>query len=174
MRNKTISSADKRKADVIKNIVTSASRKAEISIPSTRKHKLTINEKNYVWSTNREKIGVIRKGLPYAAIEHISKRTNIPVKHYLESLEIVQTTYNKKKKSNAGLSKQDSEFIVELIELYEFGLNVFNNEEEKFQRWLRKRNISLGNSKPESLFDSLAGINEVKKALNRLEYGNMA
>ena len=101
-------------------------------------------------------------------------RIYIPVKHYLESFEIVQTTYNKKKRANESLSKQDSEFIVELTELYAFGESVFNNETDKFQRWLKKQNISLGNIKPYNMFDSLVGINEVKKALNRLEYGNMA
>lgn len=137
-------------------------------------YKFRVNNKNYVWSTNGEKIALIRGGLPYAAIETISKQTKIPVNHYLNSLEIVQTTYNKKKKSNEILSKQDSEVIIELIELYDFGLSVFNNETEKFQRWLRKPNISLGSATPDSLFDSLTGINEVKKALNRIEYGNMA
>jgi uncharacterized protein (DUF2384 family) len=32
----------------------------------------------------------------------------------------------------------------------------------------------LGGNTPESLFDSLTGIQEVKNALNRLEYGNLA
>ncbi len=137
-------------------------------------YKIKVNNKSYSWSTNFEKITLIRQGLPYSAIESISKRTKIPVIHYLNSLQIVQTTYNKKKKSNDILSKQDSEFIVELIELYDFGLAVFNNESEKFQRWLRKPNISLGNSSPDGLFDSLTGIREVKKALNRIEFGNMA
>lgn len=137
-------------------------------------YSLKINKKTFTWSTNNEKISLIRKGLPYAAIEAISKQTKIPVGHYLDSLEIVQTTYNKKKKTDSILSKQDSEFVVELIELYEFGLSVFNEESEKFQRWLRKPNISLGNTSPDSFFDSLTGIREVKKALNRIEYGNMA
>lgn len=163
-----------KKENPVKDILAHASKKANASIRTPIVHVLAINKKKFSWSNNGEKIRVIRKRLPYSSIEQISKRTNIPVKHFLESLEIVQTTYNKKKKSNADLSKQDSEFIVELTELYEFGLGVFNNEKEKFQRWLRKGNISLGNSKPEDLFDSLVGINEVKKALNRIEYGNMA
>lgn len=137
-------------------------------------YKFRVNKRVFTWSNNDEKIALIRIGLPYAAIEAISKHTKIPVIHYLNSLEIVQTTYNKKKKSDSILSKQDSEFIVELIELYEFGLSVFNNESEKFQRWLRKPNISLGNASPDSFFDSLTGIKEVKRALNRIEFGNMA
>lgn len=137
-------------------------------------YKIRVNKRVFKWSNNDEKIALIRVGLPYAAIEAISKHTKIPVIHYLKSLEIVQTTYNKKKKSDSILSKQDSEFIVELIELYEYGLSVFNNESDKFQRWLRKPNISLGNTSPDSLFDSLTGIREVKRALNRIEFGNMA
>lgn len=172
MINETINKENFKEV-LVKNLINKADQKV-ITTKKQLRHKLIIDKKNFGWSTNSEKIKVIRAGLPYASIEYISDITNIPVKHYLESLEIVQTTYNKKKKNKEFLNKQDSEFIVELTELYEFGKNVFNNEIEKFQRWLRKQNVALGNVKPESLFDSLTGINEVKKALNRIEYGNMA
>lgn len=161
-------------SDSKKNLLDYANARVSLIPLNRNEYKFRVNNKNYAWSTSGEKIAVIRKGLPYAAIETISKQTKIPVNHYLNSLEIVQTTYNKKKKSNSILSKQDSEVIIELIELYDFGLSVFNNEVEKFQRWLRKPNISLGNATPDSMFDSLTGINEVKKALNRIEYGNLA
>ncbi len=151
-----------------------ANKRVALVSVNRREYQVEVDKKNYSWSTNGEKIAVIREGLPYAAIETLSKQTKIPVNHYLSSLEMVQTTYNKKKKNNEILSKQDSEAVIELIELYEFGLAVFNGESEKFQRWLRKANISLGGTAPDSLFDSLTGINEVKKALNRIEYGNMA
>lgn len=140
----------------------------------SKPYRFKVNNKNYTWSTSDEKITIIRKRLPYAAIDAISKQTNIPIQHYLTSLQIVQTTYNKRKKRNEYMSRQNSELIIELIELYYFGLSVFNNEIEKFQRWLRKPNISLGAVTPESLFDSFTGIREVRKALNRIEYGNMA
>ncbi|WP_373516927.1 antitoxin Xre/MbcA/ParS toxin-binding domain-containing protein [Pricia sp.] len=155
-------------------LLADASSKLSLISTSDISYSIKIKNKQYTWATNDEKISLIRKGLPYAAIETISKHTKIPVNHYLNSLEIVQTTYNKKKKSNDILSKQNSEFIFELIELYDFGLNVFNCESEKFQRWLRKPNISLGSTSPDSLFDSLTGIREVRKALNRIEFGNMA
>ena len=158
-----------------KNIILqNAKNRALLGFQHKNLYKLNVNKKKFAWSTAKEKIEIIRNGLPYASIEAISNQTNIPVNHYLKSLEIVQTTYNKKKKNNAVLSKQDSEFIIEFIELYDFGLLVFNNENEKFQRWLRKPNISLGGATPDSLFDSLTGINVLKRALNRMEYGNMA
>lgn len=135
---------------------------------------LTIDNREFSWSGYEDKIQIIRNGLPYAAIEALSKRSNIPVKHYLNALQIVQTTYNKKKKAKSILSKKDSEFIVMLTELFDYGCKVFNDETDKFQRWLQKPNISLGGVSPDSLFDSFLGIQKVKNSLDRLEYGNFA
>lgn len=129
---------------------------------------------NYAWSNNIERVGIIRRRLPYESIEVISKRTALPVKHVLTMFSLPQTTYNKKKRENELLSSRDSEVVLLLTELLDFGSDVFNHEPEKFQRWLRKPNVSLGGVKPESLFDSVTGIQEVKNALNRLEYGHMA
>lgn len=156
-----------------KRLFANTVKKSTIIFSRDEPHSFIINNKNYTWLTSYEKIDIIRNGLPYSAIEAISRRTNIPVKHYLASLGIVQTTYNKKKKRNEHLSRQNSELIIELIEFYNFGLIVFNNEIKKFQRWLRKPNVSLGGVTPESMFDSFTGIREIKKALNRIEYGNM-
>jgi len=121
-----------------------------------------------------DRVDIIRKKLPYEAIEVVSFRANLPVKRVLQLLDMPQTTYNKKRKAKALLSSRDSELVLVLSELLDFGLSVFNSEEEKFYRWLKKPNISLGNVTPESLFDSLTGIQEVKNSLTRLEFGNMA
>jgi putative toxin-antitoxin system antitoxin component (TIGR02293 family) len=128
----------------------------------------------YVWSTKMDRVNIIRKGLPYESIEVISKRADLPVKQVLHLFGVPQTTYNKKRRDNDLLSGRDSEIILVLTELLDLGIEVFNNEAEKFQRWLKKPNISLGGVTPESLFDSLTGIQEVRNSLNRLEYGNLA
>jgi putative toxin-antitoxin system antitoxin component (TIGR02293 family) len=128
----------------------------------------------YVWATKMDRVSIIRKGLPYESIEVISKRTDLPVKQVLHLFGVPQTTYNKKKRDKDLLSGRDSEVVLVLTELLDFGLEVFNHEVEKFQRWLKKPNISLGGATPESLFDSLTGIQEVRNSLNRLEYGNLA
>ncbi len=126
------------------------------------------------WGSKIERVALIRKGLPYESIEIIGQKANLPVKQILHYLGIPQTTYNKKKRDEVPLSSRDSEVILFLSEVLDFGVEVFNNEKEKFQRWLKKPNMSLGNVTPESLFDSITGIQEVRNALNRLEYGNMA
>ena len=138
------------------------------------KWSLVISDDKYTWNSRMERVNIIRNGLPYESLEVISKTTNLPVKRVLRLFDIPQTTYNKKKKDKDLLTGRDSEMVLVLTELLDYGLEVFNNENKKFQRWLKKPNISLGGISPESLFDSLTGIQEVKNSLNRLEYGNMA
>lgn len=149
-------------------------KRADVKRKSKVQWRIKVPNNEYVWSNKMERVGIIRKGIPYESIEVISNRTDLPVKYFLTMLGVPQTTYNKKKRDHNLLSRRDSEIVLILTELLDFGLEVFNDEREKFQRWLKKPNISLGGLKPESLFDSLTGIQEVKNSLNRLEYGNMA
>lgn len=128
----------------------------------------------YTWRSKSERVALLRKGLPYESIEVIGQKANLPVRQVLHYMGVPQTTYNKKKRDNDLLSGRDSEVVLVLSEVLDFGIEVFNNEKEKFQRWLSKPNLSLGSVAPESLFDSLTGIQEVRSALNRLEFGNMA
>ena len=121
-----------------------------------------------------ERVNVIRQGVPYSTIERISERLDRPVKAILSIIGIPQTTYNKKKSEHSLLDSRESELIVLLTELLDYGIAVFNNEEEKFQRWLKKPNLSLGGNTPESLLDTTTGIDEVTYSLNRIESGNFA
>jgi putative toxin-antitoxin system antitoxin component (TIGR02293 family) len=152
----------------------SSVKRARIAKAKSHKWSIVVNEDKYVWKTKMERVAVIRKGLPYESIEVLSQRTNLPVKQVLHYFSVAQTTYNKKKRDKDLLSGRDSEIVLVLTELLDFGLEVFNNEKEKFQHWLKKPNISLGGATPESLFDTLTGIQEVRNSLNRIEYGNMA
>ena len=128
----------------------------------------------YTWSSSLERVDVIRKGVPYDTIEGIGRRLNRPVKLVLSLLGIPQTTYNKKKSEHALLDAHESELIVVLTELIDYGIQVFNQEEEKFQRWLKKPNLSLGGNPPDSFLDTVTGIDEVNYCLNRIEFGNFA
>lgn len=136
--------------------------------------RLISQENIYTWNSPMEKVDIIRKGIPYRSIEAVGQRMDAPVKQILTLLGVPQTTYNKKKKENSLLNGRDSEIIILLNELIDFGNNVFNNEEKKFQRWIKKPNLSLGNNTPESLLDSTTGIQEVMNCLNRIEFGNLA
>jgi len=130
--------------------------------------------KVYTWSNRMERVNIIREGVPYDTIEGISERLNRPVKTVLSIVGIAQTTYNKKKSEHSLLDSRESELIVLLTELIDYGIAVFNNEEEKFQRWLKKPNLALGGHAPDSLLDTATGIDEVNNCLNRIEFGNFA
>jgi putative toxin-antitoxin system antitoxin component (TIGR02293 family) len=135
---------------------------------------LELQGKRYHWSNNTERLQVIRKGIEVESIEEVGSRLNLPIKSVLHLVGIPQTTYNLKKKQHALLDSHNTELLVMIIEVLDFGKRVFNLEEEKFQRWLKKPNRSLGGHTPESFFDTLTGILEVRHCLNRLEYGNFA
>lgn len=148
--------------------------RAKAARKSSTKWRLETEGREYVWTSRLERVGIIRAGIPYASIEVISKRINVPIKEILRILGLPQTTYNKKRREKSLLNGRDSEIVLLLTELVDFGNEVFNHEEEKFQRWMKKQNIALGGNSPESLLDSTTGIQEVKNCLNRIEYGNLA
>lgn len=139
--------------------------------PIRQENTLRVQEASYAWYSNMDRLNLIRKGIPFASVEVISTQLNTPIKDLLHYLGIPQTTYNKKKREKSLFDERNSEVILLLQELIDYGVDVFNNEEEKFQRWLKKPNASLGGVTPESLFDTNTGIEEVKKALTRIEYG---
>ncbi|MEC4048895.1 antitoxin Xre/MbcA/ParS toxin-binding domain-containing protein [Flavobacterium sp. SUN046] len=136
--------------------------------------KLESEGKEYTWTNKMERVNLIRKGVPYGSIEVISKRIDVPIKKMLHLFGLPQTTYNKKRREQSLLNGRDSEIVLILTELVDYGIEVFNNDKIKFQRWLKKSNASLGGSTPESLLDSITGIQEVENCLNRIEYGNFA
>jgi len=130
--------------------------------------------KTLEWTNSLERVKLIRYGVPASSVETIGQKLNRPVKTVLTLMGLPQTTYNKKKSEESLLDSRNSELIILITELIDFGKEVFNNEEEKFQRWLRKPNQSLAGNTPESLLDTVSGIEEVKYCLHRLEYGNLA
>lgn len=135
---------------------------------------LTIGSHQYQWKDSMERVHIIRERLPYEAINVVSDMASLSLAQILKTLDIPQTTYNKKKREHSLLCARDSEIVLLLAEVIEFGIEVFNQEQEKFKRWLKKPNAALNGEVPSDLFDSLSGIEEVKKALNRIEYGQLA
>lgn len=133
--------------------------------------KLRTDDEVYAWTTQMELVNLAREGISYDSLEVIAERLKVPVKAVLSLMNLPQTTYNKKKKEGAVLNSRNTELVLLIIELLDYGLEVFNEEEDKFQRWLKKSNISLGGYSPESMLDTASGISEVKHCLARIEHG---
>lgn len=136
--------------------------------------KICVEGKEYVWSSEFDKIRVVREGVPYGSVEVLSKRMGRPVKMLLEILGLPQTTYNKKKLENSKFESRETELLLRMVEIMDQGVFVFNGEEEKFLRWLGKPNLSLGGLEPNQLFDTIVGLDQVEGALLRLDSGSLA
>lgn len=142
--------------------------------PITEADPFQVNEPAATYGLPMSRVAAIRLGLPSSAIERMSERTRLPVRQVLAYMRMPQTTYNKKLRANEPLDAHHSEQLLVLSDLMQFGTEVFNNEAPKFYSWLQSPNQSLGGVTPESLFDTLTGMQEVKNCLLRIEYGNMA
>lgn len=165
------------KTIVVKQNKAGAAKKSAVKYKRVKSEALCVLElqgNSYHWSNNTERLQLIRKGIQIESIEEVGKRMNVPVKSVLDLMGMPQTTYNFKKKQKALLDSHNTELLVMIIELLDFGKRVFNSEEDKFQRWLKKSNSSLGGIIPESLFDTITGVHEVRNCLNRIEFGNLA
>ena len=124
--------------------------------------------------TTMERIAMIREGLAYEVIEEVGNKGGLPIHRMLSYLGLAQTTYNKRKREKAKLSVRDAEIVMLLSELLDYGLMVFNNERDKFCDWLSTSSRSIGGSAPYDLFDTITGLNVVRGALDRIEYGTYA
>jgi putative toxin-antitoxin system antitoxin component (TIGR02293 family) len=126
------------------------------------------------YETSIQKLEHIRNGMPYSTVEALSNRAELPVKRMLEYLGLPQTTYNKRKREGERLSTRDTELLLSLYELLEYGLEVFNQDHSLFDNWLKKHNPALGGYTPESLFDTYTGMQEVRNSLQMIDFGNFA
>ena len=134
----------------------------------------TVQDLQVAYEGGIQKLSHIRHGVPYQTVEALSFKAELPVKRMLEYLGMPQTTYNKKKREGQLLSTRDTEVLLALYELFEYGLEVFNQDHKSFDNWLRKPNPSLAGHVPESLFDTFTGMQEVRNCLQIIDFGNYA
>jgi putative toxin-antitoxin system antitoxin component (TIGR02293 family) len=120
------------------------------------------------------RITQIRKGLPVTLIEDIASLIQLSTKELLVLLGIPQTTFNKKKRAQELLTPRDTELLLHIQSVVNYGISVFNNEGGKFMSYLHSVNPGLGGVTPISLFDSNTGVEQVHHQLNAINYGNMA
>lgn len=118
---------------------------------------------------SRDYIELSRKGLTMKQLKEILKFTNLSLKDFSSILSISErqlTRYEESKILRTDISAQ----LIQIAELYQFGYEVFESE-ENFQRWMSREIRALGFQKPINLLDTTFGINEVRNIIGRLEYG---
>ena len=79
-------------------------------------------------------------------------------------------TYQRQK-STTPISNAASENVLKLAELFQSGLNAFDNDERAFVSWLNSLIPALNNETPVHMLSSGLGIDLVRDELLRIEYG---
>ncbi len=115
-------------------------------------------------------ITIANKGLNSNVIINFRKHFNISRELTAELLNISEPTIYRWVRNNNKLKRNYSIQLLELAELFLYGIEVFESK-EKFFKWLELPNTALGGLEPKELLEVPGGVSKVKDLLGRIEYG---
>ena len=115
----------------------------------------------------------IRNGIPFSFLSNFIENSALNLQEWSEILHLNLRTLQRYKKDALTFDSPQSERILQILLLNNYGIEVFGNK-QKFHGWLEMENIALGKIKPKSLLDSSFGINLIKDELSRIEHGVLA
>ncbi|MBO9572577.1 MAG: DUF2384 domain-containing protein [Chitinophagaceae bacterium] len=114
-----------------------------------------------------------KKGLKPQAVFDFIKISEFP-NHLIEQLlNKTLKTLTAYKQNNTSLDAVISEKLLKLFALYDKGTLVFGTAGE-FNKWLAEPASGLGNQVPNTVLDTITGIDLVNEELVRIEYGDLA
>lgn len=116
-----------------------------------------------------ELIPLLRKGLPYEALESVTDKLDISVEVASVALQLARRTLARRKESNR-LDAQESERIVRLADIAARATSILGTV-QKAKQWLIAGNRALGGAAPISLLDTDVGTRAVEDVLLRIEHG---
>lgn len=128
---------------------------------------------NQISNTMFEIIDTLRKGLRYEQFESVTKDIPLDGEEWKEVLHLSRRTMNRYKEENRVFDTKYAERIFEIRMLYDLGTDVFGNK-EKFNTWLSRENVVLGNVVPKTLLDTTVGIDLLRDQLGRIDHGILA
>lgn len=113
---------------------------------------------------------VIHEGIPYSFFQLMLHYTPFTEKDWADLLDISAKSLQRYKQSAQKFKPGQSERIMEIAEVTNMGLEVFEDM-EKFKLWLDTPNFALGNLKPIELLKDSYGKEMVISELTRINYG---
>ena len=93
--------------------------------------------------------------------------TNKEMSHILA---ISESTYQRRIRAKSRLTQDETEKAISLSEIYEKGIDVFENKED-FSYWLASRLPPLLNQRPVDMLGSMIGRKQVMNVLNAILHG---
>ena len=119
--------------------------------------------------TPMEKMEIVRSGITKRDLEQLKEKTKLDYEKLAEIL-LVDSTTLKNKKNNEKFDSSTSERILSLADLYSYGYEVFDNE-ENFNEWIFTPNRALGEEIPYNVMSSQFGREEIRNIIGRIDYG---
>jgi putative toxin-antitoxin system antitoxin component (TIGR02293 family) len=110
-----------------------------------------------------------RTGLPYAALETIATRFEIPQETLVRVLHLPPRTLARRKKARR-LSADESDRLLRLARVAARAEEVLGSR-ERAGAWLRGTVRALGQVRPLDLLDTDLGAQQVERILGRIEHG---
>ena len=111
----------------------------------------------------------VRAGLPYAVLESLSMRFQIPQEHLTRVLRIPLRTLARRKKERR-LQAVESDRLLRVARIAAFAEDVLGDV-AKAGRWLQKPNRALGGVIPLDQLDTDIGARHVEQVLGRVAHG---
>jgi putative toxin-antitoxin system antitoxin component (TIGR02293 family) len=124
----------------------------------------------HVPTNNLELVTSIREGIAYASYEALAKQCYLTTEEAVASLLIPRRTLARRK-SAGRLDVASGERVVRLARIAGRALEVFANDRDTANQWLRAPLVALNGATPLSLVDTDIGAQEVLDVLGRLEAG---
>ena len=111
----------------------------------------------------------VRGGLPYAAVDAVAERFEIPKEDLLRILHLPLRTLARRKKEGV-LRPDESDRLLRLGRITSLTEEVLGTR-EKAAGWLKDPNRALGGSRPLDRLDTDLGVQEVEQILGRIAHG---
>jgi putative toxin-antitoxin system antitoxin component (TIGR02293 family) len=119
--------------------------------------------------TGFEKMVVLEGGLSKNDLVQLKDKSGLGYDQLADVLSAARTTLINKK-GTERFSRDLSERILSLADIYSYGYKVFE-EVAAFNEWIDTPNAALGGKKPFDLLNNQFGREEIKNLIGRIEYG---
>jgi putative toxin-antitoxin system antitoxin component (TIGR02293 family) len=111
----------------------------------------------------------VREGLPYATLNAVARRFDIPLRELTTVLHLPERTLARRR-HEGRLRADESDRLVRVGRVAALAEEILG-ETAKAARWLRRPNRALGGKTPLETLDTDLGASRVETVLHRAEHG---
>lgn len=113
------------------------------------------------------------KGISANTVDEILQISGYEKVQIEEIMDTSYKTYSRYKKTKKNLGPSQSEKILKLKSLFQYGITVFGNK-ESLASWMQKPSFGLDNIVPNEAIKTSTGIDMVLNELTNIAYGNLS